>query len=1003
MKKGLSVGILVILALAVMSCSREAQIEDIIGQELTIRAVWADSPDTRTVLQPDGTSVWWTTGEQINAFYGSRFGGKFTSTNSQPTAFTTFQGTLTVLTGSIEEGSESQSFWAVYPYDSANTCDGNSVTLTVPASQKAVDDSFGDKLFPAVATGKTLDLAFYNVCGGACFTVENEGITAIAIRSNGGEPLVGTATVGFGTDGKPALKKITNGKDLIMLSAPTGGFVPGKRYYATILPRTFSLGFTISFLKGNTSASVSLDRSITVNRARFGVLNEIDKDAVFTEGGSSDFGTLSVAPQQLSFDNLDGSMTVSVSSDQTWMVTKSASWISVSPTSGTGNGSVKVSVSQNTGEEREGAVTFKSVDGLYSAEIQVSQAAAPPEKEVVPDPMPFDGLKRASTTYEVLIYTFADSNGDGIGDFKGIQNKLDYLDGLGVTALWLSPVHPASTYHNYDINDYYTVNPLYGTEADFKDLIDAAHAKGIKIYMDYVLNHTGKEHPWFKQALADPSSPYRDYYFISANPSADYSTFPMLQGTSYSSSEWIQATSGSPKLTISRTDEAVTSGSADWNLWYWTPSGDGNSIRFKDNGDGTFYLVMNINGDCGMLVRKWMNWDSGSKFGASGNGTLVEGQPMYLAPDGYDISFTGSGRYKIELSNVTTETVYYMGSFSSWMPDLNYGSVSMAESNACFQDLAASADKWINLGVDGFRLDAVKHICGGINSYNHTANQTLLKKWYEHCNATYKAAGHTDNIFMVAEEWDDHGTEKNYYKSLTSCFEFDYFGTLTRALNGNASSYVSTVSAFISDHTAVRPDAITSLFMTNHDQDRAAESLGKNAAKEKQAAAMLLTSPGKPFVYQGEELGYYGKKSGGDEYVRTPIMWDKAGKECAKKGVNNKVDTGMLTSSISVEAQNEDSGSLLNVYKTWSRLRNVYLALAAGTMTTAPCNGGSIAAWYMTAGSQKLLVIHNTGTSTSSVILTDDTSHPVALLGTATIAETTLNLGANSSVVFQIQ
>ena len=192
--------------------------------------------------------------------------------------------------------------------------------------------------------------------------------------------------------------------------------------------------------------------------------------------------------------------------------------------------------------------------------------------------------------------------------------------------------------------------------------------------------------------------------------------------------------------------------------------------------------------------------------------------------------------------------------------------------------------------------------------------------------------------------------------------------------------------------------------MTNHDQNRAAESLGKNAAKEKQAAAMMLTTPGKPFVYQGEELGYYGKKDNGDEYVRTPILWDKAGKDCAKKGVNNKVDTGMLKSAISVEAQEADAESLLNVYKTFSRIRNTYPALAEGTMTNASLGGGnSIAAWYMTGtDGSKLLVIHNTATSEKTVTVKDDTFHAVALLGTASLDHDALTLGPNSSVVFKL-
>ena len=709
--------------------------------------------------------------------------------------------------------------------------------------------------------------------------------------------------------------------------------------------------------------------------------------------------TLTVSPASLEFEAEDASSKlVYVTTEKDWTATPSASWIHMEKTSGTGKANLAVKVDANTGEDRSGSI---SVKGSSTVSIAVTQKGKN-IVTVVANPDSFDGNKRSSTTYQLLIYSFADSDGDGIGDFKGIQSKLDYLDGLGVTALWLSPAHPSDSYHAYDVTDYYTVNPLYGTEQDFKDLIDAAHGKGIKIYMDYVLNHSGKGNDWFRQALADPSSKYRDYYFLSSNPQADYLTFPMLKGTTYQAGEWKQATSGAPKLTVTRTDEAVTSGTLDWNLWFW--QGDASqAIRFKDRGDGTYYLVMDIDGSCGMLVRKYMNWNAGSKFGASGGGKLTEGTPMTLVGDGGDITFTGSGRYKVELSDISSETLYYMGCFSDWMPDLNYGDPATAETNPTFQDLAASADKWINLGVDGFRLDAVKHICGGIGSFNHSANRTLLKKWYEHCNDTYQAAGHSDNIFMVAEEWDGHDVEMNYYKSLTSCFEFDYFGVLSSAVNGSASSYVSSVSRFVSDHTAQRADAVTSFHMTNHDQNRAAESFGRDAAKEKQAAAMILTTPGKPFIYQGEELGYYGKKDNGDEYVRTPILWDKAGTQCAKKGVNDKVDTGMLKGEISVEAQTADTGSLLNVYKTWSRLRNTYPALSEGAMTDAGLSGGnSVAAWYMTSGSQKMLVIHNVASSEKSVTVKDDLSTPVALLGSATLDHDVLTLSAHSSVVFKL-
>ena len=615
-------------------------------------------------------------------------------------------------------------------------------------------------------------------------------------------------------------------------------------------------------------------------------------------------------------------------------------------------------------------------------------------------------------TYQLLIYSFADSDGDGVGDFKGIQNKLDYLESLGVKALWLSPAHPTSSYHAYDVNDYYALNPLYAVgqkteekaEADFTELLAAAHKKGIAIYMDYVLNHSGKNNAWFQDAVSNPSSKYRDYYFFSSNPSADYKNFPMLKGTSYKADEWKQVTGGSPKLTITKTTESVTNGTDSWNLYMWQDGAGDKSVKFVKKSDGGYYLVMDINGKWGLLVRKYPNWNAGSKFGAkSGNTTLQVGTPLELVADGADIFFTGNGRYKIELSDVTTETLYYMGCFSDWMPDLNYGDVATAENNACFQDLAASADKWINLGVDGFRLDAVKHICGGISSYSNSSNQTLLRKWYDRCNTTYKAAGHSGNIFMVAEAWDGHDIEKQYYKGLTSCFEFDFGYKLRDALNsGNASGFAGAVGKYVSDHTAQRADAITSFFLSNHDQNRFASEIGKNLDKQKLAAAVLLTIPGKPFIYQGEELGYWGTKNGGDEYVRTPILWDKAGKQCAKKGVENKVDNSMLTANISVEAQQGDNTSILNVYKKFGKARNASKALAEGSIKEVSSNKSTIAVWEMSYDGEKVLVAHNFGPGTVTVSLSGySTENELVSNGTIGKANGGITMGPYSSVVYK--
>jgi glycosidase len=119
--------------------------------------------------------------------------------------------------------------------------------------------------------------------------------------------------------------------------------------------------------------------------------------------------------------------------------------------------------------------------------------------------------------YEIFVRSFQDSDGDGIGDLRGVIERLDYLDDLGVDGLWLMPIHPSGSYHGYDVTDYYAVHPDYGTLDDLRDLLDAAHARDIAVVLDLVVNHTGSGHPWFLAADAgDPA--YRDYYSWSDEP-----------------------------------------------------------------------------------------------------------------------------------------------------------------------------------------------------------------------------------------------------------------------------------------------------------------------------------------------------------------------------------------------------------------------------------------------------------------------------------------------------
>ena len=174
-----------------LSCSRE--VDQVIrpGETITFTAGWAGAKDTRTILQPDGTSVWWEPSAQINVFFSDKASGKFTSTNSQAQGIVDFKGSLPIVVGSVETDNPAHAYWAVYPYDSANICDGESVTLTIPSIQTASEGTFANKMFPSIATSTNFYLAFYNICGGVRFTVANEGISSVTFKANNGESLVG--------------------------------------------------------------------------------------------------------------------------------------------------------------------------------------------------------------------------------------------------------------------------------------------------------------------------------------------------------------------------------------------------------------------------------------------------------------------------------------------------------------------------------------------------------------------------------------------------------------------------------------------------------------------------------------------------------------------------------------------------------------------------------------------------------------------------------------------
>ncbi len=753
--------------------------------------------------------------------------------------------------------------------------------------------------------------------------------------------------------------------------------------------------------------------------------------------------TLSVTPSTLAFSTAESStLSLTVKSSGKWTVSvgNGGSWCRPDSYNGNGDGTLGVTAAANgTTEARSTTLNF-SGEGGTTATVQVTQVAGkgnPVQTTTVPlaaAPKTWDGTKRADITYQLLVYSFADGKGgDRWGDLKGVTDHLDYIDGLGASAIWLSPIQQSSSYHGYSVDNYGQIDSHLGNDSDFQTLINTAKGKRIDIYMDYVLNHSGTGTSWFQDALGNASSTYRDWYVFSNNYQADVAAGRIdnfagasdpgmgtwhqvgggYKGRLHFKVDW----SGTQKtVTVTESTDAAQSSNASASMWLWI--GNAGAVGLYPSGGNIHEITLDVDTDWGFLVRTTgssSDWSAGTKWGTPAGGkAIVFGTPFVLASN-------ASG----DPGNIVfgDSVSYYFGSFDGSMPDLNYGPYASASTHPCFQALAESADKWINMGVNGLRLDAVIWIY----QKQTTANVSFLKQWYDRCNATYKARGEQGDIYMVGEAWTDNAEGcAPYYKALPSNFNFWYWDALRECINGGegkmkGKDFAEKIMSFRNLFKAQRSDFIDAIKLTNHDENRAASDLNRSLEKEKLAAAVLLTSPGKPYIYQGEELGYWGtKKDEQDEWRRAPMKWTKSGTvaDAALMVWGDRVDRSMLTADISVEAQEANAGSLLNVYKTFGRLRNSYVSLASGeisehgTYNHSNSRFAGLGVWYRTSGTEKTLVVHNfSDKKVTASFGTEDLSRVIGLNGSGEVKTTTtdgvltdntLTLNAYSSVVFLI-
>lgn len=434
--------------------------------------------------------------------------------------------------------------------------------------------------------------------------------------------------------------------------------------------------------------------------------------------------------------------------------------------------------------------------------------------------------------YEIFLYSYYDSNGDGIGDIQGLISKLDYLnDGdpetdtdLGIDGIWLMPIMPSPSYHKYDVTDYYGIDPQYGTIDDFKQLIAECNKRGINIIIDLVINHCSSQHPLFVQAK-----------------------------------------------------EEVKNGNLDGAAKYF-------NIKQFD-----------------------------------------------VKPDGW--------------SNITGKW-YYECNFTPQMPEFDLSG------KAARDEISKIVKYWLDMGVGGFRLDAVTYYT------NDDTDGVEFLSWL-----TQTVENINPNAYIVGEYWVNvpSSISEMYESGVDSLFNFPFSGldgNMIDSVNTNAGASFA-ASALEMQEILMRgnSDMIDATFLSNHDQQRSSGPLGKDTVKMKMAAAAYMLLPGNPFIYYGEEIGM-GGNCDTDPDKRTGMVWsltDLEGYTQLPPGAKNtyKPEQG-------VDEQLKDENSLLSYYKRIIKIKNQNPEIARGRITeTIDTGKKSVGAYKIKYNDTQLIVVHN--------------------------------------------
>ncbi len=463
---------------------------------------------------------------------------------------------------------------------------------------------------------------------------------------------------------------------------------------------------------------------------------------------------------------------------------------------------------------------------------------------------------RKAVFYEVMVRSFKDSNGDGFGDFRGLIEKLDYLQWLGIDAVWLPPFFPSPLLDGgYDVADYTGINPLYGSMSDFDEFLEGAHSRGMRVVIDLVINHTSSAHDWFQQSRSDPAGPFGDFYV-------------------------------------------------------WS--------------------------------------DTNDKF------------------DNVRIIFTDT-----ETSNWAWDDVrqqFYWHRFFSHQPDLNFENPGVHE--AVF-DIARF---WLAKGVDGFRLDAIPYLY--VSEGNSGESEPETHAFIQALRAMIDRE--FPGRMLVAEANQQPREVLEYLGTVETpecnmAFNFPVMPYIFYALK---SADVTGLAATLNDLPAVPDGSAWGVFLRNHDEltlemvndsereqmydwyapeprmkvnvgirRRLAPLLDGRRDKLELANALLLSLPGSPFLYYGDEIGMGDNIWLDDrDASRTPMQWSAGEAGGFSQGSIDSLYLPVVSSPeyssdvVNVESQMTNPSSILNWTRDMLSLRKSLFALQTGTyrgLTTA--------------------------------------------------------------------